>query len=1140
MIDTEPPPFDLCGPLPQGVTILEASAGTGKTYAIAALATRYVAEGTPLGEVLIVTFTNLATAELRVRVRERLVGARDAIEAALAGEEPPSDEVLCLLTDAPADELHLRRRRLVQALAEFDAATITTIHGFCQEVLKSLGVAGDIDRAFTFTENARQIVDETIDDLYVAQFVGSDEDPPFPLRQAREVARDAVENPSTRLVPDGQPEGTPAALRYALADGARIEVDRRMRATATMTFDDLLTRLRAAVTDTASGDRIAERLRGEFRVALIDEFQDTDPDQWEILRAAFAHPGATMVLIGDPKQAIYAFRGADVYAYLKARRIADGQYTLRINRRSDQGLLDAYDALFGRTRLGHPAIEYRQVEAPPAHRQSRLSGAPDDASLRVRLVSRTADGMRVAPRSGCAEPNTARMYVARDVAADIAALLDSQAQIERHGSGGETLGQDRVGAGDIAVLVRKNSHAGLVQQALQAVGVPAVVNGAGSVFATDSARAWRRLLEVLERPSSLRRVRAVALTSFVGWSAERVAGASDAEWNELQTRLYGWAGVLARSGVATLFEVIAAQMALTVRVLGTTGGERRLTDLRHVGELLHTAAVENRLGITALLAWLRRRCASDDRDPNADDRARRLESDADAVQVLTIHRSKGLEFPIVYCPYLWDPVWIPSTPEPVTFHDPDYDEQRTLDVALDRQLPSYRMHEARAKREQLDEELRLAYVALTRARHQAVVWWAGTYFSRDSSLGRLVFERDEDGHVVSQGSFTPTDDRAWERFTALAATAPAGAMSVQVADPNNDVRWHPPHAAPVRLTAAETTRYADVHWRRTSFSMIVAGRNEAQVASEREEAAGADDLPLDRPLRGAQADDPLAAWTDLPSLLSDLPAGTRTGTFVHRVLERVNFAAADLSAELDTVVAEQALRRRLNLGDRAQLSAGLGAAIDTPLGPLAGGRRLRDLQSTDCLDELAFELPLVGGDQPTGDVTLAAIAGVLREHVPVGDPLHGYAERIADPALRGRLRGYLSGTIDMLARLDPATGAAPFAIIDYKTNRLAPSTEPLTAWHYRPEALVAEMQHRHYALQALLYAVAIHRFLRWRVPDAGAATHNPAIFYLFLRGMSGAEAPVAPDGAPAGVFAWWPPTGLVSALSNLFDEGASS
>ena len=253
----------------------------------------------------------------------------------------------------------------------------------------------------------------------------------------------------------------------------------------------------------------------------------------------------------------------------------------------------------------------------------------------------------------------------------------------------------------------------------------------------------------------------------------------------------------------------------------------------------------------------------------------------------------------------------------------------------------------------------------------------------------------------------------------------------------------------------------------------------------------------------------------------------RVGTFVHRVLETADFAAPDLSAELAAAVAAEAARRPLDVGDRAALAAGLRTAVETPLGPAVGGIRLRDVARADRLDELAFELPLAGGDDPTGRVPLAALGAVLRRHAAPGDPLAGYAERLADPALRQDVRGFLAGSLDLVVRL-PGDGLPRFAVVDYKTNRLAPPGEALQAWHYRPAALVEEMERRHYPLQALLYAVALHRYLRWRLPGYEPGRNLAGVLYLFLRGMTGAPA--------SGVVAWRPPAPLVAALSDALDR----
>ncbi len=269
------------------------------------------------------------------------------------------------------------------------------------------------------------------------------------------------------------------------------------------------------------------------------------------------------------------------------------------------------------------------------------------------------------------------------------------------------------------MLVRFNRQAAVVRRALSAAGVPAVDYGSGSVFATEIADQWLTLLESLERPAELARARSAALTCFIGWSAERLAqsgGDPDApEWERVHRLLHDWSRVLRIRGVAALLERIMVSEHLAERVLADAGGERRMTDLRHIGQLLHAAATADHLGLTALTAWLRARIdeAGDEGD---EERSRRLESDADAVQVLTIHRSKGLEFPIVFLPFLWDMGRIRERTEPVFFHDQT--NVGTLDVGLEG--AGYRAHRDASIVEQRGEDLRLAYVALTRARHQNV------------------------------------------------------------------------------------------------------------------------------------------------------------------------------------------------------------------------------------------------------------------------------------------------------------------------------------------------------------------------------------------------------------------------------------
>jgi exodeoxyribonuclease V beta subunit len=1126
--DPHEQPFDLRGSLPTGVTVLEASAGTGKTYTIAALAARYIAQGTPLHRLLLVTFTRMATGELRERVRERLVSVEHGLRQALAGiTAQDGDPIVELLADGPSERIERRRTRLARALADFDAATIATTHGFCQEVLGGLGIAADLEPDTAFVEDLSDLVADVVDDLYVRRFHRGAA-PAFDLDQAMEIARVAVANPSARIVPA---YGETPEMRRRLACAVREELERRKRRLAVMTYDDLLTRLHASLSGDA-GAATAERLRDRYDVVLVDEFQDTDPVQWDIMHRAFGEGGGTLVLIADPKQAIYAFRGADVYAYLDAAHGAAAHATLNINWRSDQRLIDAYDALFAGTTLGHEGIAYRRVQAAAANQAPRLSGAPVDAPLRIRVVDRTAVAQTP---TGLAKADSARRHIATDLAADLSALLSSPAEIELRSQNGATIDRRPVRPAHVAVLVPTNRNAALIREALEQAGIPAVINGAGSVFATDAAREWLALLEALERPASTARAHSVALTGFLGWSSERVACAEELAWEHVHRALHEWARVLRSTGVASLLEVVTLVEGLPARILAHADGERRLTDIRHIAQLLHEAASTEPLGTTALAAWLRRRMAEAHDDTGDEERSRRLDSDAEAVQVLTIHRSKGLEFPIVYLPFLWEPSYISREARPVLFHDPDAGDERAIDVSLEG--PDFDLHRTHYLHERRGEDLRLAYVALTRACHQAVLWWAGSWDSRNSPLGRLLFSRDHDGNVAPIGTSTPTDAAARARFRQLADDA-HGAVTVEPATPGAPHPYREPPVTPATLTAAPFDRALDLRWRRTSYTDITAGSYDASVASEPDEPLISDE-PADAQATPflARSSPPSDHDLSAPSLLSEMPVGARIGTFVHGVLEATDFAAAALERELHAHVQARLGPRAIEIGDPAIVVAGLRAAIETPLGPLLGGAALCDFQLSDRLDELEFELPLVGGDEPTGWLTLAGVAAAVRRHLPAEDPLAGYAERLEDQSLRAQVRGYLTGILDLVVRIPGADGPR-FAVLDYKTNWLAGPEEPLTLFHHRPSALAAVMARHHYGLQALLYTVALHRYLRWRLPAYEPERHLAGVAYLFLRGMVGPDTPIV-DGMRCGVFAWRPPGALVTELSDLLDRGGA-
>jgi exodeoxyribonuclease V beta subunit len=1123
-MNPSPPIFDLCGPLPEGTTVLEASAGTGKTYTIAGLAVRYLAEGVArIDELMLVTFGRAATAELRERVRERLVETATCLSDVDAARSSHDDLVRHLAQGSDAD-VALRHRRLATATANFDAATIATTHGFCHQMLAGMGIAADVDHDVTFAESTGDLVTDVATDLYVADHGTSDASAPaLDFRTASRVANEAVGDPAARLEPAGVDRVThpEAAVRYDFAARARETVAQRKRAMRVMDYDDLLVHLRDALTDPETGEDACARVRSRYRIVLVDEFQDTDPVQWEILERAF-HGHRTLVLIGDPKQAIYAFRGADVVTYLLATEAAAVKATLGTNWRSDRALVDALRHVMGDVALGDPRILVRQVEA--GHTEPSLTGAPVDVPLRIRAVPRKVLGVEE-PEKPLAVGDV-RPFVADDVAADIVDLLCSDAHLTVDGE------KRPVEPADIAVLVQRNDDGVTVRDALAAVDVPVVLLGTISVFQSAAARDWLTLLTALEQPNRPGLARAAALTDFVGWSAAELAEADDQALDALGARLREWAAVLVGSGVAALLERVDATFGLTARVLARDDGERDLTDLRHIGQALHAQATQAHGGVASLVEWLQHRMAESGDDPD-EERSRRLESDAKAVQVLTVHRSKGLQFPIVYAPYLWSR-WIPRDPDPLKLHDES--GARVIDVGA-RGGPAYEEHKTAHFAEDAGESLRLAYVALTRAKCQVVTYWAPTINTSASPWHRLLFgQRTPTGEVPDKAPL-PTDAQARDRLTAIAATSNGG-VSVE------PVRKRPSEALPVEekpppeLSVRRFDRTLDLMWARTSYTRLTAALHEegaARLTSEPETPGVVDELPVAPEPHSAEQ--PAAAAQQWPvSPMGDLPSGAAFGTLVHRVLEEVDFSAPDLRAALVDACTEAGAARFVGVPADV-LADALLPSLQTSLGPLADDRRLADVAMTDRLDEMEFELPLAGGDTPSGEAAVGQIAGLLRRHLPADDPLAEYADDLSAPVLAAqRLRGFLTGSIDAVLRV-PGAGevASRYLVVDYKTNWLG-TDGALTAMHYLPDALARAMRQAHYPLQALLYSVALHRFLRWRRPGYRPDVHLGGVLYLFLRGMCGEQTP-AVDGVPCGVFSWSPPPALVEDLSDLLDGG---
>jgi exodeoxyribonuclease V beta subunit len=875
------------------------------------------------------------------------------------------------------------------------------------------------------------------------------------------------------------------------------ELDQRKRRTGVLGYDDLLTRLAGALQDPTAPAR--RRMRQRWSVVMVDEFQDTDPVQWEVIDAAFSGH-STLVLIGDPKQAIYAFRGGDITTYLRAARTAGDRRTLPTNWRTDAPLVEALQVVLGGARLGHPDIVVHEVTA--SHQGSRLAGAPSGAPLRLRVVRREPLGVsarRTIPI------DTLRDHVAQDLAADIGRLLAS----------GATYDGRRVRAADVAVVVEAHKDARACREALAEAGIPAVYSGDLDVLSSEAAKDWLCLLEALAQPHRSGLVRAAATTAFFGETAASLHVGGDALTDRVGQTLRSWADHLRTRGVAAVFE--AAQVGgMAQRVLPWRGGERQLTDLAHVTEILHETAHRERLGLPALLEWLREARSGD----SGASRPRRLDSDAAAVQIMTVWVSKGLQYPLVYLPFGFNRHI--REDELLLFHE---DEVRSLDVGGPR--PGYDAHQARWRAEVAGDDIRLTYVALTRAQSQVVAWWAPSWDEGNGGISRLLRGRQPgDTGVPDSLDRAPADDDVLE---VLRRWQDAGGPVLEesaIAEPVRPV----PEELPSGLAVRSFSREVDLSWRRTSYSALTraAASEPAWVTSEPEVSERDDEVVQPVPAGG----DPPVEPEPVASPMAALPAGTTFGSLVHAVLEHADPLAEDLHAALIATTREQLARWPVEVSPE-DLATALVAVHDTPLGPLAPGLTLRHVALRDRLRELEFELPLAGGDRAGGaDVRLAAVAPLLRRHLPDEDPLRGYAARLEQPALaRQPLRGYLSGSVDVVLRV-PHGDRHRFVIADYKTNRLGDHEQPSTSSDYGRDRLVEAMLHSDYPLQALLYSVVLHRYLRWRLPAYDPREHLGGVLYLYLRGMSGPGTP-ATDGHPAGVFSWPVPPALVVGLSSL-------
>lgn len=1226
-------PFDPLGPLATGGVLLEASAGTGKTWSITSLVLRLVVEeDVRIENVLAVTFTNAATAELRARVWDRLDEALRTVESYWREDPKPApDDVIGRLVTLATGGLGFAivLGRLRAALEGFDRAQIWTIHGFCQRMLQQNALASGVAFDTTLVEDERALVREVVEDFWQRELyaatpatlalltgVGLDLDravslgdlairhpdaevvpaepealppPAMPkttaaraalerfwwkdrrravaiIKQAAEqgllhrrfpvaeldgvmdvgdaVVRGALDRTSffklrvldgARLAKSMASGGAPLrhplfdlvsalraawieemptaadyllSFRYRLIAEVRAAVRRRREASAQRSFDDLLRLLREALEAPGTGAELAASIRKQFRAVLIDEFQDTDPVQWAIFDGLFvAQPRHWLYLIGDPKQAIYRFRGADIDTYLAAKRALGGRIeTLARSYRSDARLVQAQNVLFdtGPAAFATRGIDYERVAAQHADRAEGI-GAP----LRLLFVRRN--------RHREIDAKWRDNELPRRVAADIASLLHKGGTLRAKASDEPRPVRPR----DCAVLVRTNRQATAIQDALRDVGVPSVLHGPDSVFGTVEAQELERLLAAILEPARTRLARTALATGLLGGTAVTIAeaAADPQRWEAWVGELRGWLRGWQERGVVHLLRTLVA--GRLSGVLARVDGERCMANLLHLTELLHNAEVGLGLDPAGVLEWLRRaRRDADDDDASA---ALRLESDAEAVEIVTIHKSKGLEYPLVWCPYLGLPDSGRTPPAYLHFRDPGDDHGEKLDVAPERR--EWAGHQQLVSYELAAEGLRLLYVALTRAKHQVTVWWGGFRDAHRSPLwyalhrgAAEVFDAEALERFRERTVRDVTDDQLLAELSTL-ATRSEHTIAVVEDLPREVPRYEVIAHSDVTLAPLRYDRATPIEngWRRTSFTGLtrhVDYHVETAQAAEDETALEVDE--------GSSSLAELAVTPVTSVPLADLPGGRGTGNFLHEVLEHVDFQG---SAEaLRALVVERLPRHGIDEGWAELVTVGLGAALGTPLHAGEGAPCLADLPTSRRLNELGFTFPLAhGGGTGAGrarprPLSPERLAEVFARHPEPGVP-RGWIERLRALSFLPA-RGFVTGAIDLVFEGEDGR----FYVVDYKSNHLG--ARPAD---YDTVGMERAMAAHHYFLQYHLYTVAAVRYLRTRIPDFAYERHFGGVYYLFLRGM----APGHPAGT--GVFAATPPESLIADLSDALD-----
>jgi exodeoxyribonuclease V beta subunit len=1202
----------------RGSRLIEASAGTGKTYTIAALYLRLVLGhggedagfGRPLvpPDILVVTFTEAATQELRDRIRARLSEAAQAflVDPAEVVPQPAGKDLLHdLRADYPPSQWAGCARTLRLAAEWMDEAAVSTIHGWCNRMLREHAfdsgspftqsletdlselqaeVVRDYWRTFCAplgADDAEQVrgwwatpdklqgalkglidqvealepglppaealpaaraqaqaelasvkapfagdggwADELLDGLNAAVAAKQCKMPARVawMKSLRDWADGDAASPGftktawERLSPDGMakewqgdtafldhpawpvlgglqsvlaqlPDGKPLVLRHAAHwCAARLQVEQMRR--AQMGFNELLTRLDAALQG-PNGERLAAVIRRQFPAALIDEFQDTDPLQYRIFDTVYGvaanAPASVLLLIGDPKQAIYAFRGADIYTYLGARRDTAGRHaTLGTNFRSTKAMVQAVNAMFELAEQrpeGRGAFGFRTADGNP-----------------LPFVSVAAKGREERWWVDGAEPAALTLWLQQGGSGDAARMADACAseivrllqagQQGRAGFGETPQALRALRPGDIAVLVNSGTEARAVRSALTARGVRSVyLSEKESVFQSPAANDLQLWLAACATPEDERLLRAALASALLGldWAALDALGHDALLWEARVLQFSGYQRIWQHQGVLPMLRRLLHDFGVPQRLLGA-GDERVLTDVLHLAELLQQASGVLD-GEHALIRWLTEQRLPD-AGGDAEARRLRLESDADLLKVVTVHKSKGLEYPLVFLPYGSAARVTKPTDMPFKWHD----EAHRLVVALQADAAT----RARVDDERLGEDMRKLYVALTRARYAT---WIGVTTGKDvdrSALGQLL--AGAEGGLSVDGM----------RTTLQSIGEPA--IAVHDLPAAEALRFEDQAAAPQLAPEPPLSSAPRERWWIASYSALRRADAPAETDAAPVPTSATEDIYADSRSDAEAVDE---ATQIMPSVadgpdLHDFPRGAGPGTFLHGLLEwmgQLGFALLHRDAQRQGELATLVERRCTAQGYAAwaeRLQTWLLRWLVTPLPlDLHGATPVAPAALVAIQIEMEFWLA-------AQQVDTLALDALVREHTLDAAP----RPELAPQQMHGMLKGYVDLVFEHAGR---------YYVADYKSNWLGPADAD-----YTPAAMRAAVLAHRYELQYVLYVFALHRLLRARLPDYDYARHMGGSVTLFLRGST------APGG---GLHAECPPQALIDALDALF------